>query len=286
MASLFFEWEFGDVAYTKRGWGDPILLLHNLYPGASRDEFEHNVDALSHHFTVYTPDLLGYGESSAPHIRYTANTYTTLIRDFMNEVIGSPAHVVASGLTCAYVAEIAVWRKESVRSIVMICPRSEPTGLDLPRWVAPLQHFLISSPMLGNGLYETLSCPYEITTYLKYCFHHPKHVTRGKIERLVRNAAKPGGVFPYASLVTGYLDSHLLKTLPHVEVPVMLLWGRQAKPTPVEHSVRLAAMLRRGRLQVVENAGSWVHDEQSKIVNDLVHEFAEGREFAVAGVTG
>lgn len=276
MASQFYEWKFGDVAYVKRGWGEPMLLLHNIYPGASRDEFERNIDDLAQHFTVYAIDLLGFGDSDAPRLRYTANTYVTLLHDFLTEVVKEPAHIVAAGLSCAYVAEVAVWRSELVRSLTMLCPRSEPTGLDIPRWIAPIQHFMISSPALGNAYYETMSGSAEITAYLRNCYFNPRNITRAKVQRLVDNAKLPGAVYPYASLVTGYLDNHLLKNLPHVTAPVMLVWGRQARPTPVEHSVRLNAVLRVGRLEVVENAGAWVHNEQSKAVNSLVIGFASG----------
>ena len=47
---------------------------------------------------------------------------------------------------------------------------------------------------------------------------------------------------------------------------VSMLSGR----LPVEHSVRLIAVARDSRLEVVEDAGAWVHDEQSAAVNRLV----------------
>ena len=285
MATEFYEWKFGDVFYLKRGWGEPIVLLHNIYPGASHEEFEHNVAELARHFTVYAVDLLGFGRSDAPRLRYTANLYATLIHDFLVDVVGQPAHVVAAGLTCSYVADVAVWRHELVKSIAMLCPRSEPIGLDSPRWIAAIRHFLISSPTLGHGMYETLSSVFEVDAFLRGCFHNPKHITRPKIDRLTANASQPGGAFPYASLVSGYLDSPLMRALPHVSMPTLLIWGREAKPTPVEHSVRLAAMLRKGQLHVVEQAGAWVHDEQSNIVNKLLCDFALNRGSGVAAET-
>jgi len=284
MAAQFYEWKFGDVAYIRRGWGEPLLLLHNIYPGASRDEYEHNIDALAQHFTVYAVDFLGFGDSDAPRLRYTANTYITLIHDFLTDVVGGPAHIVSAGLTCAYAAKVAVWRRELVRSVAMLCPRSEPIGLDAPRWIAPLQHFVLSSPTLGNAYYDTMSSSAEITAYLRNSFANPRQVTRAKVQRLVDNAALPGGAYPYASLVSGYLDGNLLATLPNVDVPVLLVWGRQARPTPVEHSVRLNAVLRNGRLEIIDAAGSWVHVEQSKTANNLLTAFAEGRLTTSAAV--
>lgn len=270
MASRYYDWHHGAVHFQKRGMGDPLVLVHNVYPGASLEEYSHNVDELARHFTVYALDLLGFGESDAPRIKYTASTYTELIFDFLREEVGRPAHVMSSGLSCAYVTEVAAWRSNLFDKLVFLCPRSEPTGLDIPRWVAPIRHFMLSTPAVADGYYDAMTGRHELTTFLKNSFYNPKHVTPERVERLFANAKRPGAIHPYASLLTGYLDSHLLSLLPRVENPILLVWGRHARPTPVEHSVRLTSIARRSRLEVVENAGAWVHDEQSAAVNRLI----------------
>jgi pimeloyl-ACP methyl ester carboxylesterase len=140
MASRYYTWHHGEIHYQRRGLGGPLLLVHNIYPGASDAEYERNIDELARHFRVYAIDLLGFGYSDAPRLKYTASIYIELIFDFLREVVESPAPVVSSGLSCAYVTEVAAWRANLFKKLVFICPRSEPTGLDVPRWVAPLQH--------------------------------------------------------------------------------------------------------------------------------------------------
>jgi pimeloyl-ACP methyl ester carboxylesterase len=276
MASKYYAWHHGDVHFQKRGMGDPLVLVHNVYPGASLEEYEHNVDELARHFTVYALDLLGFGKSAAPRMKYTANLYTELIFDFLREEVGRPAHCVSSGLSCAYVTEVAAWRSNLFEKLAFLCPRSEPTGLDLPRWVAPLRHFMLSTPAVATGYYETMTGRTELGAFLENSFKNPKHVTPELVDRLVANARETGSIYPYASLITGYLDCHLLSSLPKVKNPILLVWGRQARPTPVEHSVRLLAMARDSRLEVVENAGAWVHFEQSAIVNRLLVRYFNG----------
>ena len=277
MASHFYKWHHGQIHYHKRGMGDPIVLLHNVYPGASFEEYEHNISELARHFTVYAPDLLGFGDSDMPRIKYTAQTYIELIFDFLREVVGGPAHVVCAGLTAAYVTEVAAWRVNLFRRLVYVCPRSEPTGLDSPRWFAPLRHFFLTTPPLGSGYYETMAGDAELTLFLRENFYASRRVTSDKVSRLRDNAARPGHIHPYASLVTGYLDKPLLASLPRVQTPILLIWGKHARPTPVEHSVRLLALARKCRLEVIEDAGAWAHDEQSARVNRLIEDYLEGR---------
>jgi pimeloyl-ACP methyl ester carboxylesterase len=275
MASHFYTWHHGEVHYQKRGMGDPLVLIHNVYPGASHDEWSRNIDALSKHFTVYAIDLIGFGESDAPRIKYTAQTYIELIFDFLREVVEKPAVVVSAGLTCAYVTEVAAWRANLFSRLVFICPRSEPTGLDSPRWFAPVRHFFLSTPALGSGFYETMAGEAEIRIFLRECFFNPKAITDEKVKRLVDNGRKDGSIHAYASLITGYLDWSLLASLPRCPVPILLIWGKQARPTPVEHSVRLVAVAPAAKLEVIDQAGAWVHDEQSAKVNRLIVEYVE-----------
>src|SRR4051812_10485876 len=110
MASHYYSWHHGNVHYQKRGMGDPLLLVHNVYPGASREEYWRNLDELARHFTVYAIDLLGFGESDAPRLKFTSNTYVELIFDFLREEVAEPAHCVSAGLSSAYVTEVAAWR--------------------------------------------------------------------------------------------------------------------------------------------------------------------------------
>ena len=37
--SKYFEWRFGNIYYTKKGDGKPILLIHDTLPGASGYEW-------------------------------------------------------------------------------------------------------------------------------------------------------------------------------------------------------------------------------------------------------
>jgi pimeloyl-ACP methyl ester carboxylesterase len=139
-----------------------------------------------------------------------------------------------------------------------------------------LRHFFLTTPPLGSDVYQTMASEVELGLFLRDCFYQSKHVTAQLIQRLRDNALQPGTIHPYASLITGYLDMHLLGALPRVETPLLLVWGRHARPTPVEHSVRLLAVARNSRLELIDNAGAWPHYEQSARVNKLIQDYLEG----------
>ena len=65
-------------------------------------------DVLAKDFRVYAFDLLGFGFSDKPAAaEYSADLYVELISDFLREVSGYPANVIASSLGAAYAIRVA-----------------------------------------------------------------------------------------------------------------------------------------------------------------------------------
>src|SRR6478672_554476 len=120
-----FEWRGRRIAFTRRGSGPPILLIHGIHAAAWSYEWHDNVEYLSRGNTVYTIDLLGFGRSDRPAIRYSARLYISLISDFVHQVIGEPCVLVATSLSGAYAIVLAARDPERFPAIALIAP----TGL-------------------------------------------------------------------------------------------------------------------------------------------------------------
>ena len=90
----WFEWRGFRIAYTVRGSGPPVLLVHGIHAAASSFEWRDNVAVLGQSFTVYTIDLLGFGRSERPSIRYSGRLFTALMDDFAAQVIAGPCAIV------------------------------------------------------------------------------------------------------------------------------------------------------------------------------------------------
>jgi len=77
----------------------------------------------------------------------------------------------------------------------------------------PAAAILMATPF-GSGFYNTIACEYELASFLQLCFFNHRHVTREKVRKLHENAMLHGSMYPYASLLTGFLDSNIFKSLP------------------------------------------------------------------------
>ena len=92
----YFRWKGGDLAYAVAGEGEPLMLVHGIYAGASSSEFRKNFGELSGSFRVYALDLLGCGLSGRPRRRYGPEDVTSQVEEFAREEIGGRTHLVAS----------------------------------------------------------------------------------------------------------------------------------------------------------------------------------------------
>ena len=94
-----YAWTRGGISYTVRGRGEPLVLIHGIYAGASSFEYRRVFAQLAEHHRVYAFDLLGFGLSDRPRITYTPDLYVALIQDFVRQVVGGmdhPVQVIAS----------------------------------------------------------------------------------------------------------------------------------------------------------------------------------------------
>src|SRR5450432_4174573 len=102
----FFDWKYGRVFFKMAGLqneGPPLVFIHSVGAGASSFMWRKNFDPLSQDFPVYALDLLGFGFSDKPgSAPYSSDLYVELISDFIREVSGYPANIIASSLGAAY----------------------------------------------------------------------------------------------------------------------------------------------------------------------------------------
>ena len=104
--------------YLMAGSGQPVLLLHG---GASdaRDWLD-TMAALSHRWTLYAPDLLGFGRNERKSQGYYLSEFSDFILEFMDSLgMESPALVGHSfgGRICL---DIALLHPERVKKLVLV----------------------------------------------------------------------------------------------------------------------------------------------------------------------
>ena len=206
--SHFYQWREGAISYQVAGPADApaLLLLHAPGLAASSYEFRRVFGPLAQDFRVYLPDLLGYGRSERPSIRYTADTYVDLWSDFARDVIDRPAHIVASGLSCAHVIAAAARHGGRFGKLILLGPVGAG---ELPGWRriagAPL-HAKLRIPIVGTAAFNLLVSKAPLSYYLcQYVYGTPCALTEATLADYYTVSHQPGAKWAPAAWAAGRL---------------------------------------------------------------------------------
>jgi pimeloyl-ACP methyl ester carboxylesterase len=273
-----YPWKDGDMYYQVKGAREakPLLLIHSFGPGASSYEWRKNVDALSQQFRVYTIDFMGFGLSDRPAIDYTAETFADLIGDFIKEVIGKPTTVVAHGLPCAYVVANAYRRPQLFERLILVAP--PPTIMVQETVLGPLNvasKTLLRLPIIGQFIYNLLTSRKAIRDYYdRQGYHNPNLIHDELVEYVYTSAHQPNSHYPMASFLSGYLNMDVHEPLARLQMPVVLMWGREGLTSPADVSNTFKRINPRADIRILDRCSFELQDEQAASFNNLVKEFA------------
>ena len=272
-----YPWKYGDVFYLVKGNREskPLLLVHGFGPGASSYEWRKNIDALAEQFRVYALDLMGFGLSDRPPIDYTPETYADLINDFLKEVINKPTVVVAHGETSAYVIANAYRFPQLYERLVLVGPTPAILEETVPGPVNTALKFLLRTPIVGQFFYNMMTTRRAIQNYYdRGGYHNPGLITDELVEYIFSSAHQPNARYAAASAFTKGLSQDAHEPLARLQVPIVIVFGREAVPTPAESGAAFKRVNSRIETRTLDNCSGQPQDEQSTKFNALVREFA------------
>ena len=226
--SRTFEWRFGNINYTKKGSGSPVLLIHDVMPGASGYEWNRIEDSLAADYTVYTIDLLGCGRSEKPGITYTNFVYVQMICDFIRKVIGQKTDVIASGLSGSFVVMACHNEKELFNKIMLVNPPSLTRLKQMPSRKDRLLKFALEIPVFGTLVYHMIISRENVNNmFIEKMYYNPFHVDN-QMSDAYYEAAHKGGYytrFLYSSLAAKYMNVNICHALKALDNSIYIVEG-------------------------------------------------------------
>lgn len=269
----------GDVFYKKAGDGPPLILIHGIGAGCSSFEFRKIFEELASQYTVYAFDLLGFGKSDKPAQEYSAETFINLIADFARNVVRvgngrGEADVIATSLSAAYVVALAQRDPSLFRRLVLICPTGieelhQPVGIG-----GTATRSVLRAPVLGTTFYNALTSKTGVRDYLtRRIYARPESVTEEVVDQYHTSAHQPGGenVLPY--FISGHLNINIAESFRGVVDLPLLVWGAEAKETPVDQAEAFLIANPNAKLEVINRAGVLPHEEEPEAFLAAVRPF-------------
>jgi pimeloyl-ACP methyl ester carboxylesterase len=271
----FFSWKHGRIFYKELGLqnsGVPIVFVHGIGAGISSFMWRKNFNALSEKFRVYALDLLGFGFSDKPAaVPYSADLYVELISDFIREVAGGPANVVASSLGAAYVVCVADEHPELVNALILNAPAGYDTMNTRPGMSGAAFYGLLQSPVLGTSFYNVMASERSIRDYARRTlFYDYRRVTDRLVSNLYATSHQAGAQHAVAAFLAGYLNVDMRAAFSRLNQRVILVWGKQDTTTPVTKASALLDLNSSAELEVFDFCRTMPEQEHPELFNALV----------------
>ncbi len=290
-----FAGRHGEIAFQEIGPSrpdqtnrPPVVLLHSFGPGHDSTEWRSAAERLAETFTVYAPDLPGWGRSPAPARPpqdWSPALYVNALEELLAEVVRRPAVLVASGLSAAFAVRIAAERPDLVCALALVCP----LGLDGAANGDAFLGKLLRVPVVKDSLLDVLTSRQAIHHHLcKEVYAAQERVDAALLDHHYRTSHLAHARAGLAAYLGGSLSDDVADALPEIGVPVWIAWGRRCAAPPVEDADRWLRHLQgteqdkeqdtanAAEVEVFEGTGAFPHSEASASFCRSLDRFLEG----------
>lgn len=265
-----WSWRGRRIAFTTRGSGPAVLLVHGIHAAAWSYEWRHTADYLARSHTVYTLDLLGFGRSDRPAIRYSARLYIALLSDFVAQVIGGPCTLIANSLSAAYAIILGARDPHRFPALALI----QPTGLtrlnDATGVGGDAGRLAIDAPVVGTAAFNALVSRRSLRNYLEEAYADNTLVTDDLVDVAYETAHQRGARHAPAAFIAGHLNIDVRRALRRLYQPALLFWGEEAQLSPVEEIRGFRTLKPDFDVHILSPAGDLPHDERPDEFNVIL----------------
>jgi pimeloyl-ACP methyl ester carboxylesterase len=276
-------WRGWQTRYTYQRCSDvhrpdtaPVLLLHGF--GASIGHWQHNLEFLATHHTVYGLDLVGWGGSRKPDVEYDIDLWVDQVYDFWQAFVGQPMILVGNSIGSLVALVAAARHPEMAASLVMVSlPDLSAEQEMIPKPIQPLvngiKRIVLNPPFL-HTLFRIVSRPKVARKWAKIAYANPDRVTDDLLDLFLTPAQEKEAPAAFVKIMQGMTSSNfspnIRKLLPELQIPMLLLWGCEDRMIPPGTAAVLVNLNPRLELVNLEAAGHCAHDEVPDIVNEKI----------------
>lgn len=252
-----------NIQYLKLGEGEgvPLVLLHGF--GGDINIWVFNQEALAEGGrTVYAVDLPGHGGSTKDVGEGDLASLVRVVEGFMGEMGVEKAHLLWHSMGGAVAASLAIQHPEKVQSLSLIAS----AGLGEEINGDYIEGFIAANRRK------------EMKNALGLLFATPDLVNRQLVNDVIRFKRLDGVDEALRKLADNLFPNGKQADVPDlsgVEVPMLVVWGREDKIVPVAHSENAPT---NARVEVLDDTGHMPQMEASGQTNRLIGEFLDGQD--------
>ena len=295
--SNYWNWNGFKIFWNVKGQEnrDPIILLHGF--GASSEHWRKNSNFFAKKgYSVYSLDLIGFGNSAQPGIREIGKLDNGLwcnqVNDFIQQVIRPKTSkkiiLIGNSLGSLVALTCAVYLKNEILSVIasplpdqlVINEKRSKLNLIFEKYIIKfIKIFFIICPLeLILFLINKLGI---IRLGLNSAYCKKDNIDQELINIIRKPVLRKTAAKSLRAMCIGMSTrgnklkaSYLLEQLSHSKkVPLLLLWGEKDNFIPLFIGKKIANFHRWVELKIIPNSGHCVHDEDPSLFNKISHEW-------------
>ena len=264
------------------GDGPALLFIHGL--GGRWQNWLLNIPYFRRDFRVIAPDLPGFGDSQMPSGRISIQGFARVV-DALCDRLGISDPVVVGNSMGGFVgAELALAFPTRVRKLVLV----SAAGISAENmWREPVlavgRLMAVGAARTGVKSLPVVNRPRLRRAALQLVVRYPERISVPLATELVRGTGTKG----FVGGLDAVLGYSFRERLPDIEVPTLIVWGRNDTLIPVEDAYEFERLIgQNARVEVFDDTGHLAMVERPTRFNELIDHFIAGAAEPDAGISG
>lgn len=234
-----------DIHYLTGGHGDPLVVVHGGSDGARA--WMKNMAELSKNYTVYVPDLPGFGRSQPIDGNYYILELVEFVDEFLHNLGLKSFHLMGHSLGGGIALSYALRFPHKIKKLVLVS--SMCLGREIALWVR-----FLSTPVLCRSIGEAAHVILRAVKWLADLLFASVEF----VNPLSRASIRLG------SNVTTLKEQTtvLIHRLSEIMVPTLVVWGAKDSILPVKQAYAAAELIPDCQVKVFEDCGHNVYRDK------------------------
>lgn len=244
-----------NIHYYKAGHGYPLVIIHGSGDGAR--SWKRNMVALACHYTVYIPDLPGFGLSEALPPSNGLPELVQFVADFTRAIGLQRFHLVGHSIGGGIALQHSIKFPDTISKLVLV--NSMYLGEDIAAWVRIMSNSAFCNTMgiAGHNVLKAFKWLIK-KVYAPIDFFNPLPLIKVSMGKLMQTL--------------GEQTILLQQQFPVLVMPVLLVWGDRDTIVPVSNAYAARELLPRCQLQIL-NGGHSVYKQKIRAFSRLLIKF-------------